>query len=45
MYEFDICCDLLMLHNVPSPIAISVRLKIDKPLDCSVELEDEYTWP
>lgn len=30
-----------MLHNVANAIAIYVHLNMDKPLYCSVELEDE----
>lgn len=38
------CCDLLMQHNVVCAIAIRVHLKMDKPLDYSVEAE-EHPWP
>lgn len=32
---------VLMLHDVINTIAISVRLNMNKPVDCSVEPEDE----
>lgn len=38
------CCGLHMKHNVVRAIAICVHLKMDKPLDYSVEAE-EHPWP
>lgn len=34
----------LMLHSVGSDIATYVHLKMDKPLECSMELENEHSW-
>lgn len=44
-WQFIIFGDLLILDNVISAIAISVHFKMDKPLDCSVDLEDERPVP
>lgn len=43
LFQFIICGDLLMLHDVVN--TIHVGLKMDNPLDFNVKVEDEHLGP